>query len=76
VCSAWFRAPSDLFVVANEPTAKVLRSGHRNGTHQNTRLPGQPGLRAGTAAPLSAPRHGDRRKVLYVINTGKAKTAR
>ena len=24
VCSAWYRAPSDLFVVANEPTAKVL----------------------------------------------------
>ena len=23
VCSAWFRAPSDLFVVANEPTARV-----------------------------------------------------
>src|SRR3954447_23511887 len=23
VCSAWFRAPSDIFVVANEPTAKV-----------------------------------------------------
>jgi hypothetical protein len=21
VCSAWFRAPSDIFVVANEPTA-------------------------------------------------------
>src|ERR1022692_2743385 len=24
VCSAWYRAPSDLFVVANEPTANVL----------------------------------------------------
>ena len=24
ICSAWYRAPSDLFVVANAPTAKVL----------------------------------------------------
>src|SRR5690242_10770779 len=25
VCAAWFHAPSDIFVVADEPTARVLR---------------------------------------------------
>ena len=77
VCSAWFRAPSDLFVVANEPTAKVLRSaGIETERIKTLGFPVSPVFAQERPAPLSAPRHGDRRKVLYVINTGKAKTGK
>ena len=45
VCSAWYRAPSDLFVVANEPTAKVL---HEAGIPVHRRK-----CRASPSAPFS-----------------------
>ena len=77
VCSAWYRAPSDLFVVANEPTAKVL---HEAGIpmHRVKALgfPVSPIFARDQPAPLSAPRRGERRRVLYVINTGKAKAGK
>jgi processive 1,2-diacylglycerol beta-glucosyltransferase len=77
VCSAWYRAPSDLFVVANEPTAKVLRNaGIEPERIKALGFPVSPVFSQERPAPLSAPRHGDRRKVLYVINTGKAKAGK
>ncbi|MCX6925242.1 MAG: glycosyltransferase [Verrucomicrobia bacterium] len=77
VCSAWYRAPSDLFVVSNEPTAKVLHDAgilmHRV---QALGFPVSPVFANERPVPLAAPRRGDRRKVLYVINTGKAKAGK
>lgn len=77
VCSAWFRAPSDLFVVANDPTAKVLLDAEVPAQRiKALGFPVSPVFAQDRAPPLSAPRHDDRRKVLYVINTGKAKAGK
>ena len=77
VCSAWYRAPSDLFVVANEPTADVLaEAGIPKHRLKALGFPVSPVFAQERPTPLAAPRHGDRRKVLYVINTGKAKTGK
>ncbi len=77
VCSAWYRAPSDLFVVANEPTAKVLEeAGIPKHRVKALGFPVSPIFARERPAPLSAPRRGERRKVLYVINTGKAKAGK
>lgn len=77
VCSAWYRAPSDRFVVANSPTAAVLLDAgvppHRVET---LGFPVSP-LFAREPLELAPPKHHwDRRKVLYVINTGKPKAGR
>jgi UDP-N-acetylglucosamine:LPS N-acetylglucosamine transferase/histidinol phosphatase-like PHP family hydrolase len=77
VCSAWYRAPSDLFVVANEPTAKVLAdAGIPKHRVKALGFPVSPIFAHERPAPLSAPRRGERRRVLYVINTGKAKAGK
>ena len=77
VCSAWYRAPSDLFVVANEPTARVLaEAGIPKHRVKALGFPVSPVFARERPAPLAAPRHGERRKVLYVINTGKAKAGK
>ena len=45
VNSAWFRAPSDFFCVANDATAEVLRKGGVPAkTNQDPRFSSQPGL--------------------------------
>lgn len=77
VCSAWYRAPSDLFVVANEPTANVLaEAGIPKHRLKSLGFPVSPIFARERPAPLAAPGHGERRKVLYVINIGKAKTGK
>lgn len=77
VCSAWFRAPSDLFVVANEPTAKVLvEAGVPEDRVKALGFPVSPVFAREQPAPLAEPRGADRYKVLYVINTGKAKAGK
>ena len=77
VCSAWYRAPSDLFVVANEPTAKVLDdAGILRHRVKALGFPVSPIFAREQPAPLAPPRRGERRKVLYVINTGKAKAGK
>jgi UDP-N-acetylglucosamine:LPS N-acetylglucosamine transferase len=77
ICSAWYRAPSDLFVVANEPTANVLaEAGIPKHRLKTLGFPVSPIFAQERPAPLVAPGHGERRKVLYVINTGKAKTGK
>ncbi len=77
VCSAWYRAPSDLFVVSNQPTADVLaEAGIPKHRLKSLGFPVSPIFAQERPAPLAAPGHSDRRKVLYVINTGKAKTGK
>jgi UDP-N-acetylglucosamine:LPS N-acetylglucosamine transferase/predicted metal-dependent phosphoesterase TrpH len=77
VCSAWYRAPSDRFVVANEPTAAVLiEAGIPARRVETLGFPVSP-LFSREPVELEPARHfWDRRKVLYVINTGKAKAGK
>lgn len=74
VCAAWFHAPSDILVVADEPTARVLRD---NGVPAEKikplGFPVSPLFARGPQVPLSAPTNGERVKILYVINTGKSR---
>jgi UDP-N-acetylglucosamine:LPS N-acetylglucosamine transferase len=77
VCSAWYRAPSDRFVVANAPTAAVLLgAGIPPDRVQTLGFPVSPLFTQEPLEPVQAKHHWDRRKVLYVINTGKAKAGR
>jgi len=69
--SVWYRAHSDFFVVANEPTAKVMAAAgvpaakiHTLGFPVPAAFATLPGQR-----PLPAP--GERWKVLYVVNSGR-----
>lgn len=77
VCSAWFRAPSDLFIAANEPTAKVIVAG---GIEKARVLPlgfpVSPQFALERPAALPPPRKDTPRKVLYIVNTGKKKVGR
>jgi processive 1,2-diacylglycerol beta-glucosyltransferase len=74
VCAAWFHAPSDIFVVADEPTASVLRE---NGVSAERikplGFPVSPLFARGPQNPLATPTNGERLKILYVINTGKSR---
>ncbi len=77
VCSAWYRAPSDVLVVANAPTAEVLLgAGVPPERVQTLGFPVSPLFAQEPIAPEPAKHHWDRRKVLYVINTGKAKAGK
>jgi len=77
VCSAWFRAPCDLFVVANDPTAKVLlEAGIPAQQIKALGFPVSPIFAQESRPLLPAPDHDDPFKVLYVINTGKAKAGK
>ena len=77
VCSAWYRASCDLFVVANELTARVLNeAGIPRHRVKALGFPVSPLFAQERPAPLTPPRHGERRKALYVINTGKAKAGK
>jgi processive 1,2-diacylglycerol beta-glucosyltransferase len=77
VCSAWYRAPSDLFLVANQPTAKVLlEAGVAKDRVRALGFPVSPLFAQDQPAALPAPQGSERRKVLYVINTGKAKAGK
>lgn len=74
VNSIWYRAPSDLFCVANDLTAAVLR--HGGVPESIIRAPGFPvsPLFADEELPeIEAPHEGGRFKVLYIINSGKRK---
>lgn len=74
VCSAWFRAHSDLLIAANEPTAKFIVDG---GVERSRVLPlgfpVSPQFALERPADLVPPRKGERRKVLFIINTGQKK---
>jgi UDP-N-acetylglucosamine:LPS N-acetylglucosamine transferase len=77
VCSAWYRAPSDLYIVANEPTAKVLKqAGIPAQSVRALGFPVSPTFTQDQPSPIRAPEPGERRRILYVINTGKAKAGK
>jgi UDP-N-acetylglucosamine:LPS N-acetylglucosamine transferase len=74
VCAAWFHAPSDLFVVADEPTASVLRDkGVSPEIIRPLGFPISPLFARGADVPLATPVNGERPRILYVINTGKSR---
>lgn len=75
VCAAWFHVPSDIFVVADEPTASVLReAGVAPDRIKPLGFPVSPLFARGPESPLPIlPGSGVRPKVLYVINTGKSR---
>ncbi|MGO8764097.1 MAG: MGDG synthase family glycosyltransferase [Limisphaerales bacterium] len=76
VNSAWFRAPSDYFCVANDATAEVLLKG---GVAENQikvfGFPVSP-LFADNSINLPPPVGDEPRRVLYIINTGKKKAGK
>jgi processive 1,2-diacylglycerol beta-glucosyltransferase len=77
VCSAWYRAPSDLFVVTDATTGEVLiEAGIPKHRVKPLGFPVSPAFAREQPLALAAPEHGQQRKVLYVINTGKAKTGK
>jgi processive 1,2-diacylglycerol beta-glucosyltransferase len=76
VNSAWFRAPSDFFCVANDETAGVLRKG--GVAEKQIRVFGFPVSPAFAENPseLPLPVNGEPRRILYAINTGKKKAGK
>jgi UDP-N-acetylglucosamine:LPS N-acetylglucosamine transferase len=77
VNSAWYSATSDIFCVANEPTAEVLKAAgvpaakiRALGFPVSLRFTEEP------AQPLRLPVGDEPRKVLYVISTGKKKAGK
>jgi UDP-N-acetylglucosamine:LPS N-acetylglucosamine transferase len=76
VNSAWFRAPSDFFCVANEATAEVLRKGNVPAKQIKTLgFPVNPAF-ANPPTELPLPVGREPRRVLYIINTGKKKAGK
>src|ERR1051326_1617958 len=74
VCAAWFHVPSDIFVVADEPTASVLReAGVDPDRIKPLGFPVSPLFTRGPKSAIATPANGVRPKVLYVINTGKSR---
>ena len=74
VNSAWYRAPSDFFCVANAATADVLRKqGVPEKQIQTLGFPVSP-IFANPPAELPLPVGREPRRVLYIINTGKKKS--
>ncbi len=77
VNSTWFRAPSDLYCVPNQPTAVVLRAGGVAEAQIKTLgFPVSPQFLEPPREPLTAPGPGEPRKILYVINNGKKKAGK
>ena len=77
VCSAWYRAASDVFVVANEPTARVLsEAGVPARQIKALGFPVSPIFAQEQASALMPPGRGNPARLLYVINTGKAKAGK
>ncbi len=76
VNSAWFRAPSDYFCVANDATAEVLLKG--GVAEQQIKVLGFPvsPIFAENTIELPAPVGEEPRRVLYIINTGKKKAGK
>ena len=74
--TAWFRAPSDYFCVANEATAEVLiKGGVLEEQIKVTGFPVSPSFNE-NKVELPQPIGDEPRRVLYVINTGKKKAGK
>ncbi len=77
VNSAWYRAPSDLYCVANEPTAEVLvQAGVPKAKIRALGFPVSLLFTEEPALPLRLPVGEELRKILYVIGTGKKKAGK
>lgn len=77
VNSAWYRAESDLYVVANEPTAAVLRdAGVPDERIRPLGFPVSAQFEEEPAVPPPEPVGDEPWRVIYVINSGKRKTGR
>ncbi len=77
VNSAWYRAPSDLYCVANDPTADVMREGGVPGEKiRVTGFPVSPQFLERPPVETAPPVNGEPRKVLYIINAGKKKAGK
>ena len=74
---AWYRAPSDIFCVANDETAEVLK---KNGVPAKRikalGFPVSPVFADSIHSELPAPVGDEPRRVLYIINTGKKKAGK
>jgi len=74
ICSAWYRAASDVFVVANEQTRDVLiEAGVSRNKVQALGFPVSLEFALERPPALLPPQKDDPRRILYVINTGKKK---
>jgi UDP-N-acetylglucosamine:LPS N-acetylglucosamine transferase len=77
VNSAWYRAPSDIFCVANDETAEVLK---KNGVAAKQikalGFPVSPVFADSKLPELPPPVGDEPRRVLYIINTGKKKAGK
>jgi UDP-N-acetylglucosamine:LPS N-acetylglucosamine transferase/predicted metal-dependent phosphoesterase TrpH len=74
--SAWFRAPSDYFCVANDASADVLIKGSvAEKNIQTLGFPVNP-IFADNPDTLPPPTGNEPRRVLYIINTGKKKAGK
>jgi UDP-N-acetylglucosamine:LPS N-acetylglucosamine transferase len=77
VNSAWYSATSDFFIVANEPTAEVLKkAGVPAGKIRALGFPVSLLFTEEPALPLRLPLGDEPRKILYVIGTGKKKAGK
>jgi UDP-N-acetylglucosamine:LPS N-acetylglucosamine transferase len=75
--STWFRAPSDLYCVPNEATAKVLKkAGVPEAQIKALGFPVSHLFTEPPKIPVEAPVSGEQRRILYVINTGKKKAGK
>ena len=74
--SAWFRAPSDFYCVANDASAEAVRKG--GVTEKQIKVLGFPvnPVFAEPVAELPPPVGDEPRRVLYIINTGKKKAGK
>src|SRR5271154_4263449 len=77
VNSAWYRAPSDIFCVANDETAEVLK---KNGVPAKRikalGFPVSPVFADSILPELPPPVGDEPHRVLYIINTGKKKAGK
>ena len=74
--SAWFRAPSDYFCVANDASADVLiKNGVAEKNIQTLGFPVNP-IFADNSEALAPPLGNEPRRVLYIINTGRKKAGK
>jgi len=77
VNSAWHSAPSDLYCVANEPTAEVLvKAGVPADKIRALGFPVSLQFTEEPSLPPRLPVGGEPRKILYVIGTGKKKAGK
>jgi UDP-N-acetylglucosamine:LPS N-acetylglucosamine transferase len=77
VNSTWYRAVSDLFCVANDATAAVLRDADIPAAKIKTLgFPVSHLFTEEPVLPLRAPVSGEPQKILYIINTGKKKAGK